>query len=121
MICAELLPRYAMVVCPTMKIAAGSFLAIPNFGMKTEPRVRNTRKFSTKLRSGLRTIRGTALPIRRVGSMGNMIPCPDCDGEGRVEYDLPRPHGFGRDVGYIDTVMDDCETCSGHGEIEEDE
>jgi len=53
--------------------------------------------------------------------MLKMIPCPDCDGEGRVEYDLPRPHGFGRDVGYIDTVMDDCETCSGHGELEEEE
>lgn len=50
-----------------------------------------------------------------------MCKCPDCDGEGQVEYDLPRPHGFGRDVGYIDTVMDDCETCSGYGEIEEDE
>ena len=30
-------------------------------------------------------------------------------------------HGFGRDVGYIDTVMDECETCSGHGELEEEE
>jgi DnaJ-class molecular chaperone len=53
--------------------------------------------------------------------MLKMIPCPDCDGEGRVEYDLPRPHGFGRDVGYLDTVMDECENCYGHGELEEED
>jgi len=50
-----------------------------------------------------------------------VVVCPDCDGEGRVEYDLPRPHGFNRDVGYLDTVMDDCETCSGYGELESDD
>ena len=50
-----------------------------------------------------------------------VIVCPDCDGEGRVEYDLPRPHNLHRDIGYIDTVMDDCETCSGYGELEVDD
>ena len=50
-----------------------------------------------------------------------VIVCPDCDGEGRVEYERPRPHGFHRDIGYIDTVMDDCETCSGYGELESDD
>lgn len=50
-----------------------------------------------------------------------VIVCPDCDGEGRVEYERPRPHNFHRDIGYIDTVMDDCETCSGYGELESDD
>lgn len=53
--------------------------------------------------------------------LSKMCKCPDCDGEGQVEYDLPRTQGFGRDVGYIDTVMDDCETCSGSGEVEQDD
>ena len=47
-----------------------------------------------------------------------MIPCPDCLGEGDIEVDVPRPHNFGRDVGYIDTRTEVCETCSGDGEIE---
>ena len=47
-----------------------------------------------------------------------MTPCPDCLGTGSVEYDIPRPHGPDRDVGYIDTETEVCETCSGDGEIE---
>ena len=43
------------------------------------------------------------------------------EGEGRVEYERPRPHNFHRDIGYIDTVMGDCETCSGYGELEVDD
>jgi len=47
-----------------------------------------------------------------------MCPCPDCMGDGYVEYDVPRPHNFGRDVGYIDTETEVCETCNGDGEME---
>ena len=47
-----------------------------------------------------------------------MIPCPDCLGEGDIVHEIPRPHGPDRDVGYIDTRTEVCETCSGDGEIE---
>jgi hypothetical protein len=47
-----------------------------------------------------------------------MSPCPDCLGTGSIEYDVPRPHNFGRDVGYIDTETEVCETCNGDGEME---
>ena len=47
-----------------------------------------------------------------------MTPCPDCLGTGSVEYEIPRPHGPDRDVGYLDTRTEVCETCSGDGEIE---
>ena len=30
--------------------------------------------------------------------------CPDCRGHGTVEQDVPRQHGFDRDIGYISTV-----------------
>ena len=42
-----------------------------------------------------------------------MTPCPDCSG---VEF--ARPHGPDRDIGYLDTRTEVCETCSGDGEIE---
>ena len=47
-----------------------------------------------------------------------MTPCPDCFGEGYIEYDVPRPHAGGFNEGYIDTATEVCETCSGDGEIE---
>jgi hypothetical protein len=50
-----------------------------------------------------------------------MMPCPDCDGDGRVEVEYAVPHNFNRDVGYLDTRMEDCETCSGYGEIERED
>lgn len=46
-----------------------------------------------------------------------MEKCPDCDGEGYVEIDVPRPHNVNRDVGYLDTVRETCEMCQGDGEI----
>ncbi len=49
--------------------------------------------------------------------MSNKVTCPDCDGDGYIEYDLERSQGFGRDVGYIDTVTDTCEMCQGIGEV----
>jgi len=47
-----------------------------------------------------------------------MTPCPDCFGEGTIEYDVPRPHAGGFNEGYIDTATEVCETCSGDGEME---
>ena len=47
-----------------------------------------------------------------------MDACPDCLGEGDIIYEVPRPQGFGRDIGVIDVEMEVCETCSGDGEIE---
>ena len=48
--------------------------------------------------------------------------CPDCDGEGIIELEVPRPHNFNRDVGVIDVTPVPCEECGGTGEMEvEDE
>jgi RecJ-like exonuclease len=47
-----------------------------------------------------------------------MVPCPDCLGTGTVEVEFARPHGPDRDVGYLDTRTEVCETCSGDGEFE---
>lgn len=48
--------------------------------------------------------------------------CPDCDGEGIIELEVPRPHNVNRDVGVIDTTPVPCEECGGTGEMEvEDE
>jgi hypothetical protein len=47
-----------------------------------------------------------------------MVPCPDCFGEGTIEVEFARPQDFNRDVGYLDTRTEVCETCSGDGEIE---
>ena len=47
-----------------------------------------------------------------------MTPCPDCLGTGSVEYEIPRPHGPDRDVGYLDTGTKVCETCDGDGQYE---
>ena len=47
-----------------------------------------------------------------------MSPCPDCFGEGTIEVEFARPHNFNRDVGYIDTETEVCETCNGDGEFE---
>jgi len=49
-----------------------------------------------------------------------MIDCPECDGIGEIEYDVPRPHAGGFNCGYIDTELGDCENCNGLGKIEED-
>jgi len=47
--------------------------------------------------------------------------CETCEGEGRIEYDAPTPHNFGRDIGYIDSVWDDCYECDGFGAMPIDE
>ena len=50
-----------------------------------------------------------------------MTSCTDCEGDGRVEVEYAVPHNFSSDVGYLDTRMEDCETCSGYGEIERED
>ena len=47
-----------------------------------------------------------------------MVPCPDCHGYCTVEVEFARPHGPDRDVGYLDTRTEVCQTCSGDGEFE---
>jgi len=47
-----------------------------------------------------------------------MVQCPECSGDGWVEVEIPKPQGFGRDIGYIDTTTERCEACNGEGEIE---
>lgn len=44
--------------------------------------------------------------------------CPECGGNGRVEYDVPRPHAGGFNCGFIDSEWGDCEMCNGSGEID---
>ena len=46
------------------------------------------------------------------------ITCPVCCGDGQLEYEINRPQSFTRDVGYIDTVWDECLECHGEGEVE---
>ena len=47
-----------------------------------------------------------------------MVPCPDCMGTGTIEYEIARPQSFTRDIGYLDTATETCETCGGDGEME---
>ena len=49
------------------------------------------------------------------------IPCPECDGDGHVEVEYAVPHNINRDVGYLDTRLEDCEYCNGYGDIPEGE
>tara|TARA_R110001606_G_scaffold366137_2_gene521166 strand:- start:5268 stop:5555 length:288 start_codon:yes stop_codon:yes gene_type:complete len=47
-----------------------------------------------------------------------MDKCSECDGEGTVLEEVPMPHNFNRDIGFIDTKTVTCETCSGAQEVE---
>ena len=47
-----------------------------------------------------------------------MDKCSECDGEGTVLKEVPMPHNFNRDIGFIDTKTVTCETCSGAQEVE---
>ena len=47
-----------------------------------------------------------------------MFECPQCNGAGECEVDYDMPHGFGRDVGFIDTRIEQCDMCNGSGEVE---
>ena len=46
--------------------------------------------------------------------------CWDCDGDGVIDVEVYRPHGFNRDIGVIDVEKAECESCNGTGEIQED-
>jgi len=45
--------------------------------------------------------------------------CPECEGEGKVEIDVPRPANFGRDIGELYAEWQNCERCNGKGENDE--
>ena len=45
--------------------------------------------------------------------------CKECDGWGEVTVEVAKPHGFNRDVGYLDTDKQTCEACKGTG-VEDD-
>ena len=47
-----------------------------------------------------------------------MMPCPECWGDGKVEVEYAVPHNINRDVGYLDTRLEDCDYCGGSGSIE---
>ena len=47
--------------------------------------------------------------------------CKECGGDGYIEYDVPKPHGFDRDVGYIDSATEVCPECQGLGIAYEEE
>ena len=46
-----------------------------------------------------------------------MVECPECLGDGQVEYEVARPHAGGFNEGYIDTEWGECELCDGVGEV----
>ena len=47
-----------------------------------------------------------------------MDECPECHGAGTVEYEVPMPQSFNRDIGELYTKAETCETCNGGGEME---
>jgi hypothetical protein len=47
-----------------------------------------------------------------------MDKCSECHGEGTVLQEVPMPHNFNRDIGFIDTRIVVCETCAGAREVE---
>ena len=50
-----------------------------------------------------------------------MIPCPECDGEGRCEYEHEVPMSNSNPYGYLEAYWADCENCHGSGEIERED
>lgn len=47
--------------------------------------------------------------------------CPDCDGDGEVEIEVPRPHNVNRDVGVLDAKNVECDECGGSGRLDVEE
>lgn len=43
--------------------------------------------------------------------------CDTCDGDGKVEVSVPRPHNFNRDIGVVDVKKVECSECGGLGII----
>jgi hypothetical protein len=44
-------------------------------------------------------------------------PCYKCDGDGKYEIGIERPHNSSRDVGEIEAKLVRCETCNSVGKI----
>jgi DnaJ-class molecular chaperone len=44
--------------------------------------------------------------------------CEYCDGDGKIEVEVYRPHNCNRDVGVIDLKMVECPDCGGSGQLE---
>jgi DnaJ-class molecular chaperone len=49
-----------------------------------------------------------------------MIDCPECGGEGTVEYEVAVPMSFSNGHGFLEIGLFDCENCHGTGQIEAD-
>ena len=49
------------------------------------------------------------------------VKCPECDGDGYIEFGVPRPHNVNRDVGVIDVDRVTCETCHGDGTVQDED
>tara|TARA_R110000787_G_C13386754_1_gene442285 strand:+ start:433 stop:651 length:219 start_codon:yes stop_codon:yes gene_type:complete len=43
--------------------------------------------------------------------------CPQCNGAGEVEVDYNMTHNASRDVGFIETRIEECDMCNGSGEV----
>ncbi len=50
--------------------------------------------------------------------MEDWIKCPDCDGEGVADFEVPMPHSPSRDIGELYIEEGTCETCGGLGQID---
>lgn len=49
------------------------------------------------------------------------IVCPECNGDGRCEYEVAVPDPMAWRGGELRGVMMDCELCGGSGEVENDD
>jgi DnaJ-class molecular chaperone len=52
---------------------------------------------------------------------GGMIDCPECDGEGDLEYERAVPMSNSNPHGYYEDYWAECENCGGNGQIEPEE
>ena len=43
--------------------------------------------------------------------------CESCEGEGKIEVEIPRPHNYNRDIGVYDVKQIECDECKGLGQI----
>lgn len=48
------------------------------------------------------------------------IDCPECDGEGRCEYERAVPMSNSNPYGYLEGYWANCDNCGGTGIIEAD-
>jgi len=47
-----------------------------------------------------------------------LITCPECSGEGTMEFEVPVPMSNCNPYGYLDCQTMVCDNCNGDGEIE---